>query len=359
MFELYATGEYSLATLVEEGRRLGLRHQRGGFFSKNGMAKMLGNPFYYGVIRIQRSGQTFLGNHEPLISKELFDQVRELSNRRTKVATAVKRGYLFQRMIKCERCARGLYAETHKNIVYYRCQSKSCARTSVREDAVVRMIDAAVAQMNISDELLSAFRDMFKARTEDLAANAEERERNIRLAISQSIERAHRLTDAYLDRAIDREEYESRKSALINDRARLEEELRRLGDGGVSYKEREESFLELLKGLHSLVNLETAAEKRVTLKAAISNLSASEKCVAVTWHWPLQWMVSEPIVNYGGPYRDTSGTSVPRGHVLDALESSCEDGGRETLPESLMEEIVQFVLAREFDEEEQGEKAEV
>jgi hypothetical protein len=65
------------------------------------------------------------------------------------------------------------------------------------------------------------------------------------------------------------------------------------------------------------------------------------------------------MAKHCGPYRDTSGTSVPRGHVLDALESSCEDGGRETLPESLMEEIVQFVLTREFDEEEQGEKAEV
>ena len=239
-FELYATGNYSLDLLNTALRGLGLRNKWGGCFSKNGLSVMLNNPFYYGLIRIRSNGQTFVGNHVPLISKELFDNVQTLLRRRTKVTTGIKRDYLLQRMIRCGGCGNGLYAELHKGITYYRCQSRSCPRTSLREDALVEYVGADIARMGISGALIDTFTAMFRVHIADLLDERATTQKSLELALGGLLDRSRRLTDAYLDRAVDRETYDERKTALQNERITLNEKLRELRDsGGVLRRTRE------------------------------------------------------------------------------------------------------------------------
>jgi len=49
-FELYATGNYSLEELLKEVHRWGLTAKAGKPIFKSCLAKMLRNPFYYGVM---------------------------------------------------------------------------------------------------------------------------------------------------------------------------------------------------------------------------------------------------------------------------------------------------------------------
>jgi site-specific DNA recombinase len=73
MFELYATGNYSLVKLVEVMYKEGLRTKKGNMLVKSRMASLLSHPFYYGKIRW--NGRLYDGKHQSLISKELFDRV--------------------------------------------------------------------------------------------------------------------------------------------------------------------------------------------------------------------------------------------------------------------------------------------
>src|ERR1035437_8455002 len=75
-FDVYATGNFSLPHLVEEMYRRGLRNRRGNKVSLNGMSSMLNNPFYVGLIRIRKTGESFPGIHAPVVSKQVFDTVR-------------------------------------------------------------------------------------------------------------------------------------------------------------------------------------------------------------------------------------------------------------------------------------------
>ena len=68
-FELCGTGRFTLETLRLEMHQRGLRGRTGKAFSKNGMAWLLHNPFYMGLIRIKRTAETFQGDHTPLITK--------------------------------------------------------------------------------------------------------------------------------------------------------------------------------------------------------------------------------------------------------------------------------------------------
>jgi site-specific DNA recombinase len=93
LFEVYATGEYSLATLgkaiaVESGRR----------FSKGYLESVLKNPFYVGSFYWQ--DKLYQGTHPSLISGELFTQVQDvLRGRRRPKGT--KHHFAFAGLLTC------------------------------------------------------------------------------------------------------------------------------------------------------------------------------------------------------------------------------------------------------------------
>jgi len=74
MFELFATGNYSLRTL-----RTALIAEFGRAFSTYRiwyLEKLLKNPFYVG--RFNWQGKVCEGTHPPLVSKEIFEQVQQV-----------------------------------------------------------------------------------------------------------------------------------------------------------------------------------------------------------------------------------------------------------------------------------------
>ena len=150
-FELYATTGYDLKKLRTELNLLGLRNHRGGKLSVNGVNKILRNPFYIGMIRVVSSGQVFNGIHEPLISTVLFDQVQAIID--GKLNTRVqKHDFLFRRFLTCKHCGRSLIGEMQKGHVYYRCHTKNCPTSSVREDVIDEQIQAELSPMQLDDD---------------------------------------------------------------------------------------------------------------------------------------------------------------------------------------------------------------
>src|SRR3990167_10774450 len=76
LFELYATGNYSLDGIANVLYEDGLRTRSGRKVVKSSLHRILQEPFYYGLM--QFNGRTNRGKHEPLISKKLFDMANEM-----------------------------------------------------------------------------------------------------------------------------------------------------------------------------------------------------------------------------------------------------------------------------------------
>ncbi len=136
-FELYGTGSYSLHRLLEEIHRLGLRNRHGNNVSLNGLSTLLNNPFYIGLIRVQTTGEMFPGQHQPLISKTLFERVQRILHGKT-VDRVIRHDFVFRRLMRCASCGYLLSGEVQKGHVYYRCHTPSCPTTAVREEIVER-----------------------------------------------------------------------------------------------------------------------------------------------------------------------------------------------------------------------------
>lgn len=126
------------------------------FKTKNGKHLALGNiyltlrcHFYYGTFEYPRgSGKWYQGKHEPIITKELFDQVQE--NISEHVIKEYGREYTFTKLMTCALCGSGITASekwkhqkngnTHKYI-YYGCNKnndKSCKCGYMEEKDLIK-----------------------------------------------------------------------------------------------------------------------------------------------------------------------------------------------------------------------------
>jgi hypothetical protein len=118
VFETYLREDISLSRLVRRARDLGLRTRKGGALSKGPLHKLLTNPIYYGVVRYE--GVLYPGNHEPLISKNLFDSVQERLHGKSSPLT--RRSFPYRGLMTCGYCGCNITASLiKKKYIYYHC----------------------------------------------------------------------------------------------------------------------------------------------------------------------------------------------------------------------------------------------
>ena len=301
-FELYGSGQYNLDLLGEELYRRGLRSRVGRKVSRNGLSELLNNQFYIGIIRIKRTGECFQGVHEPLVSSRLFQRVQNILSSRTKMR-GLKHDYLYRKIIRCDQCERVVVPETQKGHIYYRCHSPSCKGVSLREEIVDHELREALLTLVFSQDELSDFAEEFKRCAEGATGHKLEEQGALRLKISNVDARLERLTDALIDRLIEKDVFEERKAGLLKERALAREALAEIEAGNDGVTARLEKLFELLKTLQNKDILENPTERRDLVKTLSSNLRVKEKNLVVTWHFPFDILASRNNSYHGGPYR--------------------------------------------------------
>jgi DNA invertase Pin-like site-specific DNA recombinase len=279
-FDLYASGTHTLDTLRAEMFARGLRGRTGKPLSLDAASTMLRNPFYTGLIRIERTGQTFEGVHEPLIAKRVFDRVQAVMSGRV-FARPQKHAHTYRRMIRCGACGYALVAESQKGSTYYRCHTKTCRGTSLRERDIDRAIMQRIAALAFSEEEFRDFRDVAASLDAEQLRRDEERAASLRRDLAQCEDRLLRLTDAFLDSLIDKETFEIRKAALFAERVSLRSALEDPSETP-SAAERVLKNLELANAAYLGFDSALPDEKREMVRELTSNLVANRKNLVIT-----------------------------------------------------------------------------
>ena len=307
-FEIYATGGSNLHALQAQLYAMGLRNRRGQKVSLSGLSWVLNNPFYIGLIRIKRTGETYQGIHEPLISKHIFDRVQAILQGRTK-NKGLKNDFVYRRFLRCASCGYRLIGSLHKGHVYYRCQTRTCPTTCLREENITEQLDRALASLKLETLDLELLHEECRALFADFTAGREEEVKALHLNLAQIDERVARLTDAYIDRVIDKELFESRKAKLFEERLAIRENIGDLSRGESHIEAKLKDFLEPLKSLGSKDNPANPEEKRDFAKTATANLSVDRKNLVYSWRSPFSVLAEQPKTSYGAPHRGASRTS--------------------------------------------------
>jgi site-specific DNA recombinase len=117
LFDLYASGEYSLKALTAKAHTMGLTHPRSGRrMMKAEIHRILQNHIYTGDFRWL--GKLYHGSHEALINPERFAAVQAVLNRKPR-AHYPKQRHAFMGLLTCARCGCTMTAEKKKGKYVY------------------------------------------------------------------------------------------------------------------------------------------------------------------------------------------------------------------------------------------------
>ena len=103
--------------------------------------------------------------HDPLISKELFDEAQHLMTAGARTTTGIRRTpnpYLLKGMVICSVCGRRMQGNQLRGQLHYRCVMKQeypgaehPRSLSVREDALLPTADAWLSQLFTADHIVA------------------------------------------------------------------------------------------------------------------------------------------------------------------------------------------------------------
>ncbi len=125
--------------------------------------------------------------------------------------------------------------------------------------------------------------------------------KTLELNRQQLQDRVNRLTDAYIDRLIDKETFENRKTALLIEQRAIDENLHDVRTGKLSIPEQIDIFLERARSAYSSYISGFPEEKRHLLKQTTSNRVVEGKNVVIALESPFQEIASRTKFLIGDP----------------------------------------------------------
>ncbi len=295
LFELCVTGRHSLLQLRDEAERLGLRTRTGKKMSKSRVEKMLKDPFYYGAFRW--GGRLYQGTHQPLITKELFDQVQlALSGKR--------RGHGFQRrhlaymgIMRCSDCGCSITGEMKKGrYVYYRCANVhgNCpsAKRYYREEYIDQQFHQLVQGCYIDDERLQLIREGLKRSRDDEKAYVDSQLSILNDRYTVLRNRLDRLYVDKLDGTITEDFYAEKRSGWSMELREVEAQIAALRRAEGKYYDVGLKFIELAQKLYQYWHLQQDRRQRgEVVKALLSNCTLKDGTLTPTYRKPFDLIV--------------------------------------------------------------------
>jgi len=301
-FELYSTGQWPMNRLLNHLYELGLRNRSGTKVTLNGLATILHNPFYAGLIYIKIKGELFTGAHQPLISKKLFDRVQDVLSGKA-VEKRLRHLMLFRKLIRCGSCGSMLIGEKQKGNIYYRCHIQDCPQKTIREDIVEETFISTLLRIRFTEQENRYLRQKTKEQYQEYIQEKDSRKQTLRLQLDQLQDRLAKLTDALIDGLLEKDVYLVRKNKLVSEEQTIKERLNNLDadHGGVTKKI--EQFLELVNNAYSSYKLANEVEKRELIKIITSNLVANGKSVIFKLNIPFEIITKCMELPGGSPQR--------------------------------------------------------
>lgn len=131
--KFYATGNYSIVGLVKEMNGWGLRSRTGKPMLVQLTERMLKDKYYAGILVDPWSGNEYRGQHEPMITMEMHQQIQlvksGLSNNAINKRTHAHPDFPLRGVVSCickQKLTAGWTRGRSKKYPYYHCKERGC-----------------------------------------------------------------------------------------------------------------------------------------------------------------------------------------------------------------------------------------
>ena len=225
LFELYATGSYSIVEIQEWLSERNILSRTGTSLGHSVIHSILHNPFYYGIIRWH--GESKEGKPLPIITKELYNTCQYvLAKNRNFLLRRRVYDFLLRGFIICGDCGQRYTAEWHTKpslrarggkIAYYHCQKRDrngCPSRYVEMEDIEGQVADEFKNVQFTEEFVNAVVRKTREMVDTNRANSTSLKQGIlnqRLALEG---RRNKLEDVLIDGSIERDTFK-RKHAEI------------------------------------------------------------------------------------------------------------------------------------------------
>jgi len=301
IFELYSTGNYSVKALVEIMHKKGLRNSYENKVLKSRMHELLSDPFYMGKIRW--NGQTYPGDHEPIITKGIFEEVQQKLVRQYKNPQYKKHLPVFKSKIICEECEGTITWEIQKGHWYGHCNHyKNCSqkvyvRQEIVESQIFPLFDKAAPK---SDRAVGLLEKAIARKHEGSTKKNEDLRVDLQLSHDRIQRRIEKMYEDKLDGKITADFYDKKCKEYTADQENLLSDLEKLGSDDRKYFEVGYAIHELAEHaveIYNSVNT-TTDDKRLLLAYIFSSLRLNADKIKHKYTYGFEFLAEwSPLLN--------------------------------------------------------------
>ncbi|WP_188455464.1 recombinase family protein [Virgibacillus oceani] len=265
IFDLYVQG-HGYKSIANKLNKEGHRTKKDKDFSINGVKTILSNPLYAGYIRynvrrdwsekrrnnINPNPVIEKGQHEPIISKEVWEQAKTIMASRSRKPNRIHSGeFPLTGIMKCPECGSGMVIGrttnklkdgTKRVLEYYVCGawknkgSTVCHSNGVRTDYADKYVVEKLSSIATNETLIKQLVDQINNRNANKSSPLEHEYETLKKAIEANLKKKEKVLGLYEEDLIPKTDLAQRLTALNEEKTRLEERLypieSQMGQGG-------------------------------------------------------------------------------------------------------------------------------
>ncbi|MGJ1413105.1 recombinase family protein [Sphingobacterium multivorum] len=212
------------ARLAEKGLKVCHQH----------MSKILRNPFYCGMmVHNMLEGKVVEGNHEGLVSREVFLKVNGLlkENAQGYRINGENSEIPLKRFLVCDHCGKPMrgYIVKKKNLHYYKCSTKAC-NNNKSANALNTLFERILHTFKV-DKAKGMIEVVYKqaiAKFNEQTAGDQDDYRNLQDQHTEILKKINRLEERYVEEEIGGDLYRKYRKKYDGEKAEIEENLMKL-----------------------------------------------------------------------------------------------------------------------------------
>lgn len=276
LFELYATGAYTIAGLASLMASEGLTNNIAPFrnLSMSRIYGVLNDPFYYGLMRTK--GTLVPHKYPPLITKALFDACQAMRTRYHRQPFKYRaRPFVFRGILHCAHCGCAVSTDLKKGRYAYLCCTKKrgpCEGKRIREETALSQVEELLRRLRIPEGALERVRVALQKKQKD--------EQQFRTESVSALQMRHRELQRQLDTLLDMRlrgsitdgDYERKATELREQQREMEHKIQEHTTGDERFGATASTLLELASRAADLFARSNPDEKRTLLNYVCSNL---------------------------------------------------------------------------------------
>lgn len=250
-FEAYATGTYTLVTLLEELTDKGLTMRPTASkparpLTRSRLHTILTNPYYTGIVTYR--GVQYPGRHTPLVSAELFEQVQAVLRSHANGEKQRVHQHYLKSSLYCARCGSRLCVmQAKRRYLYFFCLGRQygngCRLPYLPADEVEEAVASYYRRVQLAPKIMETFRAEVRAQLDRLQARGEREAKRQRARIAKLEGQRTKLLQAHYADAIPLELLKSEQDRISRELVAAE---RMLAETRLAFADIEETFEQVI-----------------------------------------------------------------------------------------------------------------